>query len=344
MLISSFAAVALTAAQPTAQPTVAAPLPPRLPPVDAPRPFAGMAFLLGHCWSGTFANGAVDTHCFEPIFGGRLIRDRHQVTGGYAGETIYNWNANQARVEYTYWDVSGGVSRGTMRERDGLLDFGDEVYGYPGGREARIATTWRRIDDLNYEVRVTSSADPTGSRVIRYTRTNRAPVSISSSQAPDRRHNLVHETVVDAPVFHVWEAIATAEGWRTWAVPVSWAPEPDIIETSYTPTALPGDPSTIRQRIIAAIPGRLLVFRTVRAPASFPNFDTFAQVTSLFELEPLGADRTRVRLTGAGYADTEAGRQLLAFFREGNRVSLERLRQRFETGPLDWATVLRESR
>lgn len=123
-------------------------------------------------------------------------------------------------------------------------------------------------------------------------------------------------------------------------VPVAWAPEPDVIETSYSPNAQPGDPSTIRQRILAAVPERLLVFRTVRAPAAFPNFDTYAQVISTFELEPLGERRTRVRLTGHGYADTEAGRQLLAFFREGNRVSLERLRERFASGPLDWTRLL----
>jgi hypothetical protein len=126
-------------------------------------------------------------------------------------------------------------------------------------------------------------------------------------------------------------------------VPVSWAPEADVIETSYTPTARSGDPSTIRQRVVAAIPGRMLVFRTIRAPQGFPDFDTYAQVTSAFELEPAGDGRTRVRLTGTGYADTEAGRRLLGFFREGNRVSLERLRQRFRTGPLDWAAVLRAS-
>ena len=338
MLIHSVAALALAAAQPAAPPL---PSPPQLPPPGAARPFDGMAFLVGHCWSGTFASGDVDTHCFEPVYSGRLIRDRHQVTGGYAGETIYNWNANRAQVEYTYWNVSGGVSRGTMRERDGLLDFGDEVYRNAAGRETRIATTWRRIDELSYEVRVTSSADPTGSRVIRYNRVDRAPVGVSSSQAPDRRHSLIHETIVEAPVFHVWEAIATADGWRTWAVPVARAPEPDVIETSYSPAAQPGDPSTIQQRIVAAVPGRLLVFRTIRAPQGFPDFDTFAQVTSIFELEPLGENRTRVRLTGAGYADTEAGRRLLGFFREGNRVSLERLQQRFRTGPLDWPAELR---
>ena len=56
-----------------------------------------------------------------------------------------------------------------------------------------------------------------------------------------------------------------------------------------------------------------------------------------FHLEPAGEGRTRVRLTGAGYADSEAGRALLGFFRDGNRVSLERLRRRFASGPIDWS-------
>ena len=78
---------------------------------------------------------------------------------------------------------------------------------------------------------------------------------------------------------------------------------------------------------------------TSQAPEGFPNFESFRRTTGLFELEADGDARTRVRLTGAGYPDDEAGRQLLGFFREGNRVSLERLRQRFVTGPIDWSRM-----
>jgi hypothetical protein len=147
-------------------------------------------------------------------------------------------------------------------------------------------------------------------------------------------------------VNEVWSAISTAEGWRTWAVPVAWMSpaEPDVLETSYTPAARPGDASTIKQHFLARIPRRLLVFRTIKAPDRFPHFDTYRRVTSVIELEPLGKRRTRVRLTGAGYADTEGGRMLLGFFREGNRVSLERLRTRFARGPADWDAILRAER
>lgn len=320
-------ALALAAAQPAVPP----------PSLNQAEPFAGMQFLLDHCWQGRFDDGKLDTHCFEPVYSGRLIRDRHEVTGGYAGETIYNWNAAENRAEYTYWNVSGGVSRGTMRERDGLLDFGDEVYRSRDGRETRISTTWHRVGDNAYEARVTSSADPTGSRVVRYTRLDRAPVRMVESSAPDGSRTLVHELVVPAPPDQVYAAVTTPEGWTTWAVRNAWAStsDPDLMETSYVPGAAQGDARNIRQRYLLRVPNRLVAFRTVQAPTGFPHADDFYRVTHIIELEPAGAG-TRVRLTGAGYPAGAAGDTLLGFFREGNRTSLEQLRTRFVSGPIDW--------
>lgn len=303
-----------------------------------------LSFLVGNCWRGRLPGGEEDTHCFESVHGGQHVRDTHEVTGGaraYRGETVYSWDGRAGAVSYTYWNSSGGVSRGTMRPASGgRLSFGNESYTDPQGRRISISTHWRRDGDA-YEAVTSSAQAPPMNRTVRYERVA-AVVTVSTRTRGDGRSDLVHETVVAAPVEEVWQAISTVEGWRTWAVPVAWGPEPDVIETSYTRSAQPGDPSTIAQRIIAAVPGRLLVFRTIRAPERFPNFETYAQVTSVIELEPLGESRTRVRLTGAGYAGTDAGRQLLGFFREGNRISLERLRRRFETGPLDWAAELRQ--
>ncbi|WP_114955124.1 SRPBCC family protein [Sphingosinicella terrae] len=300
-----------------------------------------LGFLVGHCWRGESASGEQDVHCFEPVFDGQHVRDTHEVTGGaraYRGETLYSAGAD-GTVSFTYWNSQGGVSRGTMRAGEGRLDFGDERYRGPDGREARFATHWRRIGDDAYEAVTTSEAMPSMNRTVRFERVE-APVTVSEARGLDGTHMLVHETVVDAPVEQVWAAIATPQGWREWAVPVAWHPEgePDIIETSYSPGASPGDPSTIRQRILVAVPGRLVAFRTVKAPDGFPDFDSFSRTTGLFELEPEGG-RTRLRLTGAGYPDSEAGRRLLGFFREGNRVSLERLRQRFVSGPVDWSRM-----
>lgn len=158
-------------------------------------------------------------------------------------------------------------------------------------------------------------------------------VAVTESRDPAGSFILSHELVIDASADAVWGAIATAEGWRTWAAPVARTVEnaPDLIETSYTPGAAPNDPTTIRQQILARIPGRLFVFRTVKAPDGFPHFDSYRQVVSIFELVPEGAG-TRVRLTGTNYPDSAAGRQLLGFFREGNRVALNQLRARFREG------------
>lgn len=168
------------------------------------------------------------------------------------------------------------------------------------------------------------------------------PVSVARHQEADGSHSLVHMVVVDAPVAEVWAAISTSEGWKGWAVPVAWTPEgaPDILETSYSPAARPDDPSTIKQQLLVRIPPRLMAFRTIKSPTGFPDFATFSKVTSVFELEPVGPARTRVRLTGTGYADTESGRQLLGLFEQGNRISLESLRSRFIDGPADWPAKL----
>lgn len=160
-----------------------------------------------------------------------------------------------------------------------------------------------------------------------------APPSLAATrtQAPDGTYLMTHDAIVEAPPAEIWAAISTVEGWKSWAVPVAWSSAPDIIETSYSPSAAPGDASTIRQQILLRVPERLMVFRTVKAPAGFPDFDTYAKVVSAFELEPAGEGRTRVRLTGTGYPDTDAGKRLLGFFESGNKVSLDALRARFAT-------------
>lgn len=297
-----------------------------------------MSFLVGHCWRGRFESGEVDTHCFEAVFDGQHIRDRHEVTGGrraYRGETLYSWDGAANVVTYTYWNSSGGVSRGTMRAEADRLQFGDETYRGADGRQISIATSWRRTGELSYESVSVSSDSPDLDRTVSFERVAE-PVAMTETLAPDGNRTLVHEAIVDAPAAEVWSAISTPEGWRSWAVPVAWNPEPALLETSYDPAAAPGDASTIRHRILASVPGRLLAFRTVKAPDGFPHFETFTQVTAMIELEPQGDRKTRVRIVGAGYPDDEAGRQLIGFFRNGNRISLERLRRRFAEGPIDW--------
>lgn len=169
-----------------------------------------------------------------------------------------------------------------------------------------------------------------------------AQVAEALKTESDGSRTLTHELVVPAPAARVWEAIATVEGWKSWAVPSAWADpaDPDALETAYSLTAKPGDASNIAQRFVARLPGRILVYRTTRTPAGFPHAQAYLGVVSFFEIEEAGVDKTRVRLTGANYPAGAAGDALLGFFRQGNRQSLEALRDRFLKGPVDWSRKL----
>lgn len=176
------------------------------------------------------------------------------------------------------------------------------------------------------------------------------PVHVAASPVTDQVRSeangtatLSHSVIVAASPDQVWDAITTVDGWKTWAVPVAWI-EPDrpqVIETSYNPAARPGDAMNIENEFTARVPGQRLVFHTIKAPAGFPHFEALARVTQTFELAPEGSG-TRVSLTGTGYSNDEAGKAVLAFFKGGNRVSLEMLRDRFASGPIDWTEKLKK--
>jgi uncharacterized protein YndB with AHSA1/START domain len=164
------------------------------------------------------------------------------------------------------------------------------------------------------------------------------PVEVATRTEADGTTTLTHSALVAAPITEVWTAVSTPEGWVTWAVPLArWAEgESDILETSYNPAELAGGPGAIWQQFIARIPGRLLVFRTIKTPDDFPHGDAYKKVTGIFELASEGAG-TRVRLTSTGYPDSEGGRALAGFFATGNAATLEGLQRRFVEGPKVWA-------
>lgn len=164
-------------------------------------------------------------------------------------------------------------------------------------------------------------------------------VAVTENAGPTR--TLTHETVVPAAIGEVWIAVSTAEGWRTWAVPLAREVHgADRFETSYNPVALPGGPDTIEQEWLSREAPMRASFRTTRTPAGFPHAEAYRRVTSTFVLTPLGADATRVRLVSEGYAADEGGDALIGFFQEGNRTTLEQLKSRFVSGPIDWPSRL----
>jgi uncharacterized protein YndB with AHSA1/START domain len=148
--------------------------------------------------------------------------------------------------------------------------------------------------------------------------------------------------VVPASAKDAFAAFATTEGWKTWAVPfaVGDARVGAVMETAYRLDAKAGDRTNIKNEFIARLPGRLLVFRNVQAPPDFRHADLFAKVVSIVEFEPLGPASTRVVMSGVGYGAGPGYDELYRMFLGGNAWSLTKLKQRFETGPVDWKAQL----
>lgn len=127
-----------------------------------------LRFLVGACWRGEFNDGErIDTHCFEDIYGGAHIRDRHTVTGGdsvYRGETIYSAQPESNEISYTYFNSLGGVSVGKARAyKNGSLIF-PEHHEATDGSQLEIVTTWEvaKTNDAYVSNTVYNRVDPDG--------------------------------------------------------------------------------------------------------------------------------------------------------------------------------------
>ena len=137
-------------------------------------PLQPLSFLVGHCWRGEFkGSGNVDTHCFTPVYGGKHIRDVHEVTGGkdvYRGETLFSWNGEAKKVEFVYFNSLGGVSKGGMKPGVKEMIFDDESYVGQDGKTITFSTVWRRVGENSYEAVTKGANSASGERVVRYTR------------------------------------------------------------------------------------------------------------------------------------------------------------------------------
>ena len=160
------------------------------------------------------------------------------------------------------------------------------------------------------QVDETSYVEPGGDRAIQ--------VSIEAQAAPEK----------------VWAVLSTAEGWKSFAVPVAWVDfrTGGMIETNYKADARQGAPDNIKNRIEAYVPGRLLVIRNVQAPPGFAHAEEFARTLTLIEVRPSAPGASIVTLTAVGFRRTPAFDDLYARFRMGDAWTLDQLRKSFITG------------
>ncbi len=110
--------------------------------------------LVGHCWSGDAPGGSgTDTHCFETVYGGQHVRDRHTVVVGgkavYAGETLYS--VELSAITFTYWNSMGGVGHGVASATGAELHFSGQMRASPSSKIEPMNAVWRTVSD-GYEV------------------------------------------------------------------------------------------------------------------------------------------------------------------------------------------------
>lgn len=143
---------------------------------------------------------------------------------------------------------------------------------------------------------------------------------------------------IPATPHQVFDAFATSDGFKSWAVAVA---NVDLrtggaIEASYDPKAKIGDPNNIKNQIVTFIPDHLLVIRNIQAPEGFAGKGEFQKTVTIIEFTPIeGGAKTRVRLTNTGYGDSAEANTVFGHFEWGNAYTLAELKKRFETGAID---------
>jgi len=124
-------------------------------PVAEPVDLSAFKPFLGACWRADFSPTVHDTHCFEVMYGGAHVRDRHEVQDKgktiYAGETIYS--ADGPDLVFTYFNSLGGVGLGKVGTTAKELGLTGTMRPAPDKPEQDIDSEWRLIDADHYEVR-----------------------------------------------------------------------------------------------------------------------------------------------------------------------------------------------
>ena len=110
--------------------------------------------LIGHCWVGPApVKDGTDKHCFESVYGGQHVRDRHSVTVKgkevYAGETLYS--AHGPKVIFTYWNSLGGLGTGEARVSGDDWRFSGTIHATATSKEQPMTAVWKIVPG-GYEV------------------------------------------------------------------------------------------------------------------------------------------------------------------------------------------------
>ncbi len=166
---------------------------------------------------------------------------------------------------------------------------------------------------------------------IRFLATSMA-LGIAAIATPSHARTLEHSGVINAPVADVWKAFTDEAEVVTWMTPLA---DIDLsvgglFRTNYNPDGEIGDATTIVNQIISFEPERMLSMQNVQVPEGFPWEVNFQQTWSVIYFEPLGPDRTQLRVVGLGYGEGGDWDTLYNYFKGANAQVLDELRKKFD--------------
>jgi hypothetical protein len=114
-------------------------------------PLGWFGELAGSCWVGSDASGRpTERQCYRRQYG-RFVRGTIEISAAsasgeraFAGDSLFVWNAEGARIDYDFWASSGGFGRGTARWEGAQLVFPPADGGEPD--RPRLRARWERLD------------------------------------------------------------------------------------------------------------------------------------------------------------------------------------------------------
>lgn len=156
---------------------------------------------------------------------------------------------------------------------------------------------------------------------------NAAAVKVEKIASPEKL--LRFEVIVPASIDEVWDAFTTHGGAATWLwsdVRIDLRPGGDWLVLF--PKSVGGG------TIVSYIPKRELVVSAL-APEQFPTVRR-ERTTATFGFEAVSPASTKVTLVQTGWKSGKEWDDAYEYLATGNAQLLATLKQRFETGPIDW--------
>jgi hypothetical protein len=131
----------------------------------------------------------------------------------------------------------------------------------------------------------------------------------------------------------IWHGLAEEEGIKAFGLPLAHVEMKNggVIEEGFSPDAKLGGNQTIRHRIIAYLPERLLVLRNEATPPGPPHAELYRNVVQVISIEPRDKEFTRFTISHTGYGGGADYDQLYDFFRKGNPSYLTGMKTMCET-------------